>query len=156
MSEPKKSRLVARLLIASVLLVTLSALALMGLFIASVRRPAGPINIALRNSLVGTWAGENGVVLEFRADGTATSRSKKSVRAPQYFDWAVSGSELAIFDRSDHPSIGWTINRYVLARPNDTYEVQQTTLDQFELLGKVRGDRLRFKKLKDSEPEIAP
>ncbi len=146
----KKSRLLARLLIAGVLLLACSAIVLIGLFIASRRRPSGPVNVALRNSLVGTWVGEHGTTLEFRADGTATSYSKFKNVKPTPLDWNVSGKELAVYTYSQN-----RINRYVFNQPDVCEEIAEVTPDRLELIDRsIRGRvlHLRFKKMDQTKP----
>ena len=134
-----------------------SALTLIGLFIASHRRPAGPVNVALRNRLVGSWAGENGVVLEFRSDGTATSRSTVRKREDLYFDWTVSNSELAVFQSSSRSrSVGWMVNRHVFNRPTDRYDVKEVMPNQIELVDITSSKPLRLMKLDDAQSGVSP
>ncbi|MCI0676141.1 MAG: hypothetical protein L0Y42_10255 [Phycisphaerales bacterium] len=147
MSEPKKPRLIARLLIAGVLLLACSALALIGLFIANHRRPSGPVNVVLRNSLVGNWVGEHGVTLEFRADGTATSHSKNGGLTSLV--WRVSGEELAVYTDTQN-----RINRYVFNQPDVCEEIAEVTADRLELIDRSRPGKimhLRFTKKDDAE-----
>ena len=154
MSEPKNSRLLPRLLIAGVLLLALAALALIGLFIASHRRPVGPVNVALRNSLIGAWVGEHGTILEFRSDGTAISHSRfKNVEATRLV-WTVSGKELAVYADTQN-----RINRYVFNQPAACEEIVEITPDRLELIDRSRPGKvvhLRFKKTDNSQPRIAP
>jgi hypothetical protein len=143
----KKSRLLARLLVAGVLLLACSAMALIGLFIASHRRPSGPVNAALHNSLVGTWVGEHGVTLEFRADGTATSYSKNG--GLRSLAWSVSGKELAVYTDKQN-----RINRYVFNQPSVCEEIAEITADRLELIDRSRPGkvvRLRFKRKEADE-----
>jgi len=137
-----------------VVILALSALALIGLFIASHRRPTGPVNIALRNGLVGTWVGEHGTVLEFRSDGTAISRSTVRKREAVLLDWTASGNELSFFTGNQN-----RINRYVFNQPAASEEIVEITPDRLELIDRSRPGKvvhLRFKRMDDSQQETAP
>lgn len=150
MTELKKPRLLVQLLLAGVFFVSLAAVALIGLWIASHRRPSGPVNVVLRNQLVGTWVGEHAVILELRADGSATSRSKVTKTEPQHLEWTVSGNELTVFTATQN-----RIDRYILNRPVASEEIVEITPDRLDLVdrstpGKVV--RLRYKKLDGAAP----
>ncbi len=73
------------------------------------------------------------MTLEFRSDGTGTSRSQRQETS---FAWTVSGNELLIFTATQN-----RINRYVFNRPTVCEEVAVITPDRIELretrLGKV-------------------
>ena len=155
-SEQKGRRLLRRLLVAAGLLLALSAIVLVGLLIGNSRRFA-PRNVALRDSLIGTWAGDHGVILHFRADGTARSRS---LRHPSpdfsYFEWTVTGKHLEAFYGSRQHTLRWTINRYVIGRPSSRYKVQFLAPDQFPLTDAQTERTLRFTKTSDADLEEAP
>jgi hypothetical protein len=142
------------MLIASVVLIALAALALVGLFIANHRRPSGPVNVALRNKLVGTWVGDHGTILVFQSDGTAISRSAKGDRQPMSLTWTVSGNELAIFTDTQN-----RINRFVFNQPVACQEIVEIAPDRLELIDRSRRGNvlhLRFKKINGTAPRNAP
>jgi Tfp pilus assembly protein PilN len=154
MAEPRKSRWLAWLLLGGVLLVGFAAVTLVGLTIASHRRPSGPVNVALRSQLIGTWAGDHGVVLEFKSDGTGSSRTTAGRGAVSHWIWTVTDNELTVYLDSQN-----RINRYVFNQPASSQEIADITNDKLELVDRsLRGKvfHMRFKKKNDAAQGSAP
>jgi hypothetical protein len=108
------------------------------------------------NKLVGTWVGDHGVILQFRPDGTARSRSNSSDPAASYFEWKATIEELQVFQGSRQHSLGWTVNRYVIGNPSSRFEIRELTPDGFQLFDTSSGKLLQFEKTRDSMLETAP
>src|SRR5262245_45457970 len=154
MSAPKNRRLVPRLLIAGTLLLACSAIALFALFIAHQRRFATGDPV-LSSKLVGTWVGEHGVILQFRPDGSARSRSNASDQVVTYFEWRAATKELEAFQGPPPHSLRWAVNRY-FGKPSSRFEVQEISPDGFQLLDTSSGKLLQFEKTSDPLLEAAP
>jgi hypothetical protein len=156
MSEPRKRSLTAKVLLASVLILVGSAVALLCLFIAAPARFVSPATAASRSRFVGTWAGEHGLNLQFRADGTARPRSDKRPRQVNYFEWEVSESDLQVFPDSRDRHLNRLINRYVTGGTASHYEIVEITPDRLVVRDREIGNRLEFIRINDAALEAAP
>lgn len=134
------------MLIGGVLLIAVSAVALVVLLISSHRRPSGPVNVALQNRLLGTWEGDHGTTVEFRSDGTGSSRTTAGRGAVSHWTWTVTDNELSVcLD---------TQNRIASSQG-----IADITNDKLELVDRSpRGKvfHMRFMKTKDAAQGSAP
>jgi hypothetical protein len=151
MSQAKKSGLLRWLLLAACVAIACSTLALVGLYIARPAMFVSATSTAQRSKLVGTWVSDHGVVLDLRADGTATSQSTVKQREALRFDWSVSDNSLEIYQFARERNVSWAINYYVRARPTSSMEIRKSTTDALELYDARTGKTLRFRREKSSE-----
>ena len=162
MSEPRRRWLLQRLLIAGVLILAFSALALFGLFILFIANPVkfdSAITVASRKAFVGTWVGERGNILNFRADGTARTRFNASDQEFDYFEWTASHKELDVFLGPRRHNLRWTvirIQRFAIGGQTTRYKIEEMTPDQFQLLDPETGKLHQFKRTNDTLLEAAP
>jgi len=140
-----------------VLVVAISAVALLALLLAWPETFDSGASTATKRRLVGTWAGANGVTIQLRADGTARSRSAKTQPEISYFEWSASEDEFIVFMGRRETRTRRTIQRLVTGGGTaDRYEIVGLTADQLEVRDKASGHRLLFTRTSDPVLDDAP
>jgi hypothetical protein len=147
MTAPRQSRITRWMIVAALTVIVCSGLGILALYIASPTTFVSASSAAQRNKLIGTWAGDHGVVIVLRADGVGTSESTKQPDKPMQFDWSVSGDYLEIYQFSRGRSVRYAFNYYVLDRPSSRFTILKSTADEFELDDPIGGTRVRFRRL---------
>jgi len=110
--------------------------------------------VALQNRLLGTWEGDHGTTVEFRSDGTGSSRTTAGRGAVSHWTWTVTDNELSVYLDTQN-----RINRYVFNQPASSQEIADITNDKLELVDRSpRGKvfHMRFMKTKDAAQGSAP
>jgi hypothetical protein len=96
------------------------------------------------------------VNLQFRADGTARSRSDKRPRQVNYFEWEVSESDLQVFPDSRDRHLNRLINCYVTGGTTSHYQIVEISPDRLVVRDRETGNRLEFIRINDAALEAAP
>jgi hypothetical protein len=148
-----------RIVLSLALLATLFSGILSGLFFATQgsRLPARS-NRSSAATLVGTWKGDIGNVLNFRSDGTARWRSSSGGETG-YLEWTLESNELIIYQFSSRNSISaWYVRAQratVGTTPTDRYHVMEISPTRLKLRS-TRGNVVSFVSAEDAELEAAP
>jgi hypothetical protein len=106
--------------------------------------------------LVGTWKGEKGNVLNFRADGTAWSRSSSGSQI-QFFEWTLNDDKFLMwFYGSRQNAVTWFGQAVMQLRPTSQFRLVKVTDDELQLRDVAQGSTHRFTPTRDAELDMLP
>lgn len=108
-------------------------------------------------SLVGTWLGDHGVILDLRADGTARSRSLTYLQdGVHYFEWSAADGVLTAEMLSPTRSFIRQVRRLVFGENRFDFDIVELTEAELQMHDRSTGKTLRFVPTRDRALENAP